>query len=344
MSVIKFKTMDLGTYETVVVIASITQTNTANGKPMVKVTISDGDETITAIQFDTLKSDLAYIGIEDGSTALITLEITEYKGSKSYKIVNINPVKLPEEELKQLIKLPPEDPSKYVSEIIRLIKQSSGRDYDLESGDVPADDYSLTALSIRLINENLKAFTKSSAAKTMHHNLYGGLAYHTFRMIKAAYSVCEVYTLLNRELLVCGTALHDIGKLMEMKTSDTGIATYTDMGNLFGHPLLGIEMIDREVWRMNNAIGGRSYNAEQVAMLKHMLASHHGQPEWGAIRSPSTPEAMVLHELDMIDSRMYMFEENFKDMSAGSSSDPIFGIAGEGKAVIYKNTFSNYGN
>lgn len=342
MAIVKFSSMGFGNYETDVVVAAITKTSTSNGKPMLKVSISDGEESITALIFDSTKKDLNDAGIEDGCTAVINLEVTDYKGSKSYKITNINPVKLPDDELKQLIKLPPIDPEKLVKDIIILIKQSSGRSYDLNTTDVPSDDYSLTALSVRLINENIKAFTKSSAAKAMHHNLYGGLAYHTYRMIKTAFAVCDIYTLLNRELLVCGTALHDIGKILEMKTSDTGIANYTDMGNLFGHSLLGIEMIDREVWRMNQAIGGRSYNSEQVAMLKHMLASHHGQPEWGAIRNPSTPEAMMLHELDMIDSRMYMYEDNFKDMTAGTSSDPIFGIAGDGKNVIYKNSFSDY--
>ena len=342
MAIIKFNTMELGIYDTDVVVSAITQTSTSNGKPMVKISISDGEDSITAIQFDTTKNDLAYIGVEEGITALIRLEITEYKGSKSYKIVNINPVKLPEEELKQLIKLPPEDPAKLANDINMLIKQSSGRAYDMTTIDVPEDDFSLTALSVRIIKSRLADFTKSSAAKAMHHNIYGGLVYHTYRMIKAAYAMCEVYTLLNRELLVCGTALHDIGKLIEMKTSDTGIATYTDMGNLFGHPLLGIEMIDHEVWNKNQLQGGRTYDPEQIAMIKHMLASHHGQPEWGAIRVPSTPEAMVLHELDMIDSRMYMYEENFKDMPSGSSSDPIFGIAGDGRAVIYKNSFSSY--
>jgi 3'-5' exoribonuclease len=161
-------------------------------------------------------------------------------------------------------------------------------------------------------------------------------------MLKTAFAVCEIYPLLNREVLVCGTALHDIGKIVEMKTSDTGIAAYTDMGNLFGHSLLGIEMIDHEVWRQNQAAGGRSYNSEQVAMLKHMLASHHGQPEWGAIRVPGIPEAMILHELDMIDSRMYMYEETFSSMTPGSSSDPVFGIAGEGKSVVYKNSFNDW--
>ena len=342
MPIIKFNTMGMGIYDTNVVIGSITQTSTSNNKPMLKVSLSDGEESITALMFDSTKKDLTSTGIEEGVTATVRLEITEFRNAPSYRIVSATPVRLPEDELKQLVKLPPEDPDKLANDIIMLIKQSSGRAYDLTTFDVPADDFSLTALSVRLITNNLKAFTKSSAAKAMHHNLYGGLAYHTFRMIKSAYAVCEVYTLLNRELLVCGTALHDIGKLFEMKTSDTGIATYTDMGNLFGHPLLGIEMIDHEVWNKNQANGGRSYNAEQVAVLKHMIASHHGQPEWGAIRVPSTPEAMMLHELDMIDSRMYMYEENFKDIAAGSSSEPIFGIASDGKSVIYKNSFSNY--
>ena len=342
MAIIKFKSMSFDTYETDVVVTAINQTSTANNKPMLKITISDGNESITALIFDTTKKDLAAMGIEDGCTAVVNLEVTDYKGSKSYKISNIIPAKLPDDELKQLIKLPPIDPDKLTKDIIQLIKQSSGREYDLNTMDVPSDDFSLTALSVRLINANIRAFTKSSAAKAMHHNLYGGLVYHVYRMIKAAYAVCEVYTLLNRELLVCGTALHDIGKLHEMKTTDTGIASYTDMGNLFGHSLLGIEMIDHEVWNKDQAIGGKSYNREQVAMLKHMIASHHGQPEWGAIRLPSTPEAMILHELDMIDSRMYMYEDNFAQMTPGSSSEPVFGIANDGKSVIYKNSFSKY--
>ena len=340
MAIVKFNTMDLGIYDTDVVVAAINQTSTSNNKPMLKVTLSDGSENITALIFDLTKKDLSANGIEEGCTAAVRIEVTEYKGSKTYKITGITPAKLPDDEHKQLIKMPPIDPDKLVRDIIVMIKQSSGRDYDTSIAGVPEDDYSLTALAVRLITANIRPFTKSSAAKAMHHNIYGGLAYHVFRMIKAAYSICEVYPMLDRELLVCGTALHDIGKLFEMKTSDTGIATYTDMGNLFGHSLLGIEMIDREVWRMNQAVGGRSYNSEQVAMLKHMIASHHGQPEWGAIRMPSTPEAMILHELDMIDSRMYMYEENFKDMEPGTSSDPIFGISGEGKSVIYKNSFS----
>ena len=342
MEITKFKTMDYGRYDTAVIISGILQTTTANGNPMLKITINDGEESLTALNFEYTKKDLLSNGIEEGSTARITLEITEFKGNKSFKIMSINPVRLSEAELKKLIKLPPIDPDRLTLDIVNLIKQSSGRTYDLSTRDIPDDDYSLTALAVRLINKDINAFARSSAAKTMHHNLYGGLAYHTYRMVKSAYALCEVYTLLNRELLVCGTALHDIGKLYELKTYDTGIARYTDMGNLFGHALIGIEMIDHEVWRANQAAGKRTYNSEQVAMLKHMIAAHHGELELGAIRNPATPEAMILHELDMIDSRMYMFEDNFSQMEPGTTSEPILGIAKNNKSSIYKNSFSDY--
>ena len=110
MAIVKFSSMGFGNYETDVVVAAITQTSTSNGKPMLKVSICDGEESITALIFDSTKKDLNDAGIEDGCTAVINLEVTDYKGSKSYKITNINPVKLPEDELKQLIELPPIDP------------------------------------------------------------------------------------------------------------------------------------------------------------------------------------------------------------------------------------------
>ena len=122
MSIIRFNTMDLGTYETDVVVSSINQSSTANNKPMIKITLSDGEDSITALIFDTTKKDLAASGVEEGITAVVSLEVTDYKGNRSYKVVNINPVKLPEDELKQLIKMPPVDPAKLVSDILMLIK------------------------------------------------------------------------------------------------------------------------------------------------------------------------------------------------------------------------------
>ena len=347
--IIKFKTMELGkTYEADVIIYDIAQRDTTSGKPMVTIKISDGDEIVSAIKFDAVKADLTNAGIAEGSTAVVSIFVDTY-GGRSYKFTTVRPATFTQEELEKLVKRPPVEPDKLVDEILYFVKQSSGRTYDMTNLDVPADDTSITALAVRIITMLRPAFKVASAAKTMHHNIYGGLAYHTNRMVKAAYSLCNVYTLLDRELLVCGAALHDIGKLLELKTTNTGVATYTTDGCLFGHLLLGIEMIDKVCWDLkfkidpDNPEGPKmEYNPEQVKMLKHMIASHHGTTDWGAIKLPSTPEAMALHELDMIDSRMYMYEENFAGMEPGTMSDPIFGISGDGKNPIYKNSVSDY--
>ena len=92
MSIIKFSTMDLGTYETDVVVSAINQTSTSNNKPMLKISLFDGEESITALIFDSTKKDLTSTGIEEGGTAVISLEVTDYKGNRSYKITNITDV------------------------------------------------------------------------------------------------------------------------------------------------------------------------------------------------------------------------------------------------------------
>ena len=342
MPIIKFSTMELdNSYETAAILTDVSASIARNNSPMLTLGFSIGDESISAKKFDSVRSELTSAGIEPGSIVNVRLKVSAYQGNKSYVAETIAPVTLSEDEIKQLVKTPPVDPEQLVNEIVLLIKQSSGRPYDMTTLNVPDDDFSITALAVRIINTLRPSFVRSSAAKTMHHNFYGGLAYHTNRMIKAAYSLCGVYSLLNRELLVCGVALHDIGKLLELKTTDTGVATYTTDGDLFGHLLLGIEMIDKICWEQR-AKGGTQYDPEQVKMIKHMIASHHGKPEFDAIRYPATPEAMALHELDMIDSRIYMYEENFAAMAPGELSEPIFGIAGDRRTSIYKNSFSNY--
>ena len=342
MPIIQFSTMEFdNTYETAAILTEISASIARNNSPMLTMGFSIGNESISAKKFDSVKGDLTAAGIEPGSIVNIRLKVSAYQGNKSYIVDSIVPVTLTEAEVKQLVKTPPVDPEVLVNEIVSLIKQSSGRPYDMATLTVPDDDFSITALAVRIINSLRPAFVRSSAAKTMHHNFYGGLAYHTNRMIKAAYSLCSVYSLLDRELLVCGVALHDIGKLLELKTTDTGVTTYTTDGDLFGHLLLGIEIIDKICWEQR-AKGGPQYDPEQVKMIKHMIASHHGKPEFDAIRYPATPEAMALHELDMIDSRIYMYEENFASLAPGELSEPIFGISGDRRTAIYKNSFSNY--
>ena len=143
-------------------------------------------------------------------------------------------------------------------------------------------------------------------------------------MVRSAVMLSRVYP-VDRELLLAGTALHDIGKLSELETDNLGVADYSVDGNLFGHSLIGCEMVTK-------AASKNIYDEEKVRLLKHMIASHHGTLEFGAITKPSIPEAMLLHEIDMIDAQMYQYEQTLEKLEPGEMSDRIFGLGG----FVYK--------
>ena len=113
--------------------------------------------------------------------------------------------------------------------------------------------------------------------------------------------ICGIYPSLNRELLLIGTALHDIGKLKELETNELGVSEFTPEGNLSGHTLCGIEMLNKAVTEMEEAT-----DPEEYKQVKHMIASHHGLLEHGAIVVPATAEAMVLNNLDLIQYKRSM--------------------------------------
>ena len=101
-------------------------------------------------------------------------------------------------------------------------------------------------------------------------------------------------------------------------------------GTLGGHILLGIEIIDETVWEMDE-----KPDKEELRLLKHMVASHHGVLEHGSPVVPATPEAMALHCLDLLDSRMDMYENTMSGMDPGSISGSVYALGG---AHVYKRT------
>ena len=336
MAFIKFKDTEIGkSYDMTLLVTDIEQRLTQKGDPYCAISLSDGTETARANMFNSITIDaLKEDGIEQGSCVRSEIRVSLYRENKNYTIDAISKTDLSDEDMSRLILMPPVSVKTLFYNILKNVKESSGRAYDLNSPEVPDGDFSLTAITTRLLWDNRAAFLKSSAAKSMHHNLYGGLVYHTSRMTDAAVGLCQAYPDLNRELLVCGAALHDIGKITELNTSAIGTAEYSVDGRLLGHAVIGIDMINARVEK-----DGHRYDEEQIRLLKHMLASHHGVLEWGAIMEPAITEAMVLHFIDMIDSRMYMFETGYASVEPGELSQKIFGIAGDSAASIYRSPY-----
>lgn len=171
-----------------------------------------------------------------------------------------------------------------------------------------------------LYQQNKDKLLVHGAAKAIHHNYKGGLLYHTVRMVAVARRIAEVYPSLDVELLMVGAALHDIGKLDELTTNVMGESEYSPEGVLFGHLYIGARMVRDAAWALHLE------NSERVRRLEHLILSHHGKQEWGAVAVPCIPEAEVLHEIDMIDSRMEIFEQETPKVEPGTVGNKVFGL------------------
>ncbi len=147
----------------------------------------------------------------------------------------------------------------------------------------------------------MKEFRTHSAAKSVHHGYLGGLLEHTVTVAKIGASLCEHYPIANKELVIAGCLLHDIGKLHELSGFPEN--DYTDMGNMMGHIPMGVEMIHDHIREIEN------FPAELGLLIKHIILSHHGEYEYGSPKRPKTIEAMIVHTADNTDSRIKIVEE-----------------------------------
>ena len=169
-----------------------------------------------------------------------------------------------------------------------------------------------------LIDEELmNQFCACPAGVKLHHAYEGGLLEHTVTMMEAVDRIAPLYPLLNRDLLMLGAFLHDIGKTRELTGGREML--YTTPGQMLGHPFLGVEILYEKIPEAER-LAGESFDEEKAMLLKHLLISHHGSYENNAAKLPMTLEAMALHFLDSLDSKIAEFGKYiFEDPNVGSS-------------------------
>lgn len=289
-----------------VLVSAINESTARNGKPYVRLTLKDGESETVAAMFDTTAAALEEMGVIKDSVCDVELPVGEYQGAKNFKIGRISVCSDKGITAADFVRLPPVPLDKMYNEICEMLRSCAD---DCGGRYTP-----LSELVADMIGHYKEKYMTSSAAVNMHHNIRGGLLYHSYRMTRAADALCRVYSILDRELMICGTVLHDIGKLWEYNTTVAGDADFTSAGIMFGHIYLGASLIKKFT-------EGKNYNIEKVQMLTHMILSHHGTREWGAVVCPSTPEAFALHYIDNIDAKIYMCEDHFGQMEKGTITD-----------------------
>lgn len=161
-------------------------------------------------------------------------------------------------------------------------------------------------------------FRRTGAARGYHHARRGGLVEHVAQMMRSAVKICEAYEMLNRDLLVCGVLFHDIGKLWENAYAKKGFTMpYTEISELISHIPLGMEIVN-QLWRglvdSPEAEEWKTLEPDNNRVrlhLLHLIASHHGELQFGAPVEPKTPEAQALHYIDNLDAKLEMFQQGY---------------------------------
>ncbi|GBD35332.1 3'-5' exoribonuclease YhaM [bacterium HR36] len=165
----------------------------------------------------------------------------------------------------------------------------------------------------------MQGFVRAPAGTRVHHAYLGGLLEHVVHMLEIAERIFgdgrSIYPDVDRDLVVAGIFLHDIGKVRELAYA-THFA-YSDEGQLVGHVVIGVEMLQEKVRQVETLLG-EPFPQELLLRLKHIIVSHHGDPESGSPCMPMTPEAMAVHLIDHLDSRLHMIlrelrEDRFPD-------------------------------
>jgi len=156
------------------------------------------------------------------------------------------------------------------------------------------------------------AYKNAPAAKSLHHAYIGGLLDHVVSLFRSCDLVSRNYPQIDRDLLLTGVFLHDIGKIYELTYNRS--FSYTSRGQLLGHMVIELEMLQNKLAALPN------FPDEMKTLVEHLIISHHGQYEFGSPKLPMFPEALMLHYMDDLDSKMESMRAHFEREAESESS------------------------
>lgn len=258
--------------------------NTREGKPYLSLTLADRTGQIEAKIWD----DATFMNSKCRKDGFVFVNAfcKPYNGALQLTVKAVNPVSETDVNLADFMPAAQVNADALWQEMSGYMKGIS--------------DSALSALLSELFSDValVKAYCTAPGAKRMHHAYLHGLLVHTLQMVRVAATLCNLYPALNRDLLIAGVILHDLGKIVEYDFSRPGFSR-TDEGRLVGHLNIAVSMIDEAAVK-----AGLDRHAPCIVALKHLILSHHGRYEYGSPVLPMTKEAFVLHFIDEIDAKI----------------------------------------
>jgi 3'-5' exoribonuclease len=264
-------------------VREMSRAETRTGKPYLMVTLMDRSGEIAGRLWEN--ADAFLEACAPGNLVQISAQAQAFRGTLQLKIDNVQQVDKQEADIGLFLQGSKKNIDKMAREIIALAKS--------------VQEPFCQKLLLKFFQDSSfgEEFRRAPAAKTMHHAYLGGLLEHTLSVAQLASMLSDFYPALDRDLLISGALLHDIGKTKELSFHSFPF-DYTDRGRLVGHLVLGVEMIQDAI----NTIP--DFPQDLATRLQHLVLSHHGRYEFGSPSLPMISEAFVLNFLDDLDAKL----------------------------------------
>ncbi len=252
-----------------------------NGKNYIRMTIADASASMPANVWDANRE--LFQLCPSGCIIKIQGVAESYKGKQQVRINRFRPAHESEVNLDSFLPRTTKDIDAMRAELVAL------------SDSIRDGEYNALAEAFFHDNALLDAFCRTPAAREVHHAYIGGLLEHTLNIARMA-EAFSARARVNRDLLLIGALLHDVGKTEELEARFS--IEYTDRGKLLGHLYIGAEMVKTRADALPN------FPPEKRNLVQHLILSHHGRYEYGSPVLPKIPEAFALHHLDNLDAKV----------------------------------------
>jgi 3'-5' exoribonuclease len=285
------------TFDTNFVVAAKQVKNKKDGAPYLALTLADRSGQIDAKMWDNCAEAIATI--EQDDFVKVRGLLNKYNNKFQFTIHKIR--KCDESEV---------DPGDYLPKTSKNIDELWARLGDYV--DSFTDPHLKSLLRLFMADEEMaRAYRTAPAAKTLHHAFIGGLLDHVLSLMGLCELVMQNYPNINRDLVLTGVFLHDIGKIHELGYARS--FSYTTKGQLLGHIIIVLEMLHEKIAQIED------FPEELKILIEHLIISHHGELEFGSPKVPMFPEALLLHYCDDLDSKMEAMRAQFERESLSDS-------------------------
>ena len=288
--------------ETNLLVSNVVKGTTNSGAPYLSLTLQDSSKAIEAKLWD-VKPELSN-QIETGKVYNFGLEIIKYKNNLQAKVLKVMPISQASINMDDYLFKSPISKDKLRETIQDGINQIQNKDI------------------ARIVSSMLNYYSNDvydfPAASKIHHNFIGGLATHTSGMLKIGLALCEIYPNINKDYLIAGIILHDLGKIEEI--TSPAVSEYTIKGKLLGH----ISIMDARLAQIGQEL--KLDDSQELLILRHMILAHHGELEYGSPIRPETLEAEILSQIDNIDAKINIISKALDEIKPGEFSQKLFAM------------------